>query len=413
MRILHVITQKPFATGSGVYLTGIVEAMGKDHEQHIICGLNQGDEIVLPNTNHPLTWDSVVFNSTELPFPVPGMSDVMPYQSTLYSGMSDDHAEKMLQVFLEKIERSIHSFAPDLIIFEHLYLLTAEAARWIRSQEDKVAKIPLMGICHGSELRQFGNTQRWHQKIREGIGLLDRVVSTHGEQAKQIHAVYQIPSGLIRVLGSGFDDTLFNLKEGQEEQPMPPNPLQLVYTGKLAKAKGVPELLNACDQVARHHSIHLTLIGGGANPRETAEIEALAAEKSYPIKLTGLLQQKDIVKIYRQSHIFILPSYYEGMPLVVPEALACGMSVAVTNLPGFSDWLKPFASRVNLIKRPDMGSMDEPSDEGRLEFTDSIAESILSLAKGLGKSAMPDLSNLTWQGLASRLLSSVDRLTNL
>ena len=101
------------------------------------------------------------------------------------------------------------------------------------------------------------------------------------------------------------------------------------------------------------------------------------------------------------------------MPLVVPEALACGMSVAVTNLPGFSDWLKPFASRVNLIKRPDMGSMDEPSDEGRLEFTDSIAESILFLAKGLGKSAMPDLSNLTWRGLATRLLSSVDKFTNL
>ena len=413
MRILHVITQKPFATGSGVYLTGIVEAMGKNHEQHIICGLNQGDEMVLPDTNHSLTWDSVIFNSAELPFPVPGMSDVMPYQSTLYSEISDYDAQKMLKAFLIKLKDAIDSFQPDLIILEHLYLLTAEATRWIRSQEDKVAKIPLMGICHGSELRQFGNTQRWHQEIREGIGLLDRVVSTHGEQAKQIHAVYQIPRGLIRVLGSGFDDTLFNLKEGQEEQPMPPNPLQLVYTGKLAKAKGVPELLNACDQVAKQHSIHLTLIGGGADPRETAEIETLAAKKTYPVKLTGLLQQRDIVKIYRKSHIFILPSYYEGMPLVVPEALACGMSVAVTNLPGFSDWLKPFASRVNLIKRPNMQSMDEPTEAGQLEFTDSIAQSILSLTKGLGRSPMPDLSNLTWRGLADRLLSSVDELTNL
>lgn len=413
MRILHVITQKPFATGSGVYLTGIVEAMGKDHEQHIICGLNQGDELVLPKTKHPLTADPVLFNSKELPFPVLGMSDVMPYQSTLYSEISDHDAQKMLKVFLNKIEDAIGLFQPDLIIFEHLYLLTAEAARWIRSQKDKVAKIPLMGICHGSELRQFGNTQRWHQEIREGIGLLDRVVSTHGEQAKQIHAVYQVPRGLIRVLGSGFDDTIFHLNDGQEEQPMPANPLRLVYTGKLAKAKGVLELLNACDQVAKHQPIHLTLIGGGADPKETAEIEALAAEKPYPVKLTGLLQQKEIAKIYRMSHIFILPSYYEGMPLVVPEALACGMSVAVTNLPGFSDWLKPFDPRVNLIKRPEMQSMDEPTEAGRVEFIDQIAEGIICLANGLGRSPMPDLSNLTWRGLANRLLSSVDTLTNL
>lgn len=413
MRILHVITQKPFATGSGVYLTGIVQAMGQDHEQHIICGLNQGDQMVLPDTNYSLTADPVIFDSNELPFPVPGMSDVMPYKSTLYSEISDDQAQSMLKIFLEKIEKAIHSFQPELIIFEHLYLLTAQATRWVRSQGNEIAKIPLMAICHGSELRQFGNTQRWHQEMREGIGLLDRVISTHAEQAEQIQAVYQIPINLIRVLGSGFDDNTFYLKSGQEEQPLPADPLQLVYTGKLARAKGVPELLAACDQVAESRSIHLTLIGGGADPKETAEIEALAEAKPYPVKLTGLLHQADIAKIYRKSHIFILPSYYEGMPLVVPEALACGMSVAVTNLPGFAEWLKSFARRVELIGRPEMKSVDEPTEAGRAEFIENIAQSILILAEGLGKSAMPDLSALTWRGLAKRLISTVDELTNL
>lgn len=42
MRILHIITQKPFATGSGVYLTGIMTALGQRHDQYLICGLNQG-----------------------------------------------------------------------------------------------------------------------------------------------------------------------------------------------------------------------------------------------------------------------------------------------------------------------------------------------------------------------------------
>lgn len=411
MRILHVITQKPFATGSGVYLTGIVQQMGKEHEQHIICGLNEGDEVALPGTDHPLTFDPVVFDSEQLPFPVPGMSDVMPYKSTLYSQLNEKDASAMLVAFLSKIESAIHLFGPDLIIFEHLYLLTAQAARWIKFQDTTFSKIPLIGICHGSELRQMGNTNRWRSDIREGIGLLDRVISTHREQAEQIQSLYHISMDRIRVLGSGFDDTLFNLEEGREEQPMPPEPLLLVYTGKLAKAKGVLELLDACDAVARTRKIQLTLIGGGADPMEKAQIEAAAAAKSYPVVLTGLMNQRDIVTIYRKSHIFILPSYYEGMPLVVPEALACGMSVAVTSLPGFEEWLKPFADRVELIPQPEMESADQPTTAGRRQFTQDLTQGILKLTDRLGKTAMPDMSKLTWQGLSRRILDSVNELS--
>lgn len=408
MRILHVITQKPFATGSGVYLTGIVKAMGREHEQYIICGLNRGDEAVMPLTDHQLTLDPVVFDSSQLPFPVPGMSDVMPYKSSLYSAIRDEDAQAMLDVFLDRIESAVGSFRPDLILFEHLYLLTAAAAMRIRTMGGEASKIPLLGICHGSELRQLVNTDRWRAQIGQGIGQLDRLIATHDEQAAVIRDLYGVPAEQIRVLGSGFDHSIFHLQGNQQEQPDPPDPLQLVYTGKLARAKGVPELLRACDIVAASRRIHLTLIGAGADPLEAAEIEEAALSKPYPVVLTGLLHQKEIARIYRKSHILILPSFYEGMPLVVPEALACGMSVAVTDLPGFDEWLRPFASRVRRIPRPQMESADEPTKTGREQFIPEIARAILFLADHLGQSPMPDLSSLTWQGLAGRILGSAE-----
>lgn len=407
MRILHVITQKPFATGSGVYLTGIMKQLGRDHDQYLICGINQGDEPALPLVEHSLTVDPVVFDTAPLPFPVPGMSDVMPYPSTLYGSIEEAQADTMLAEFMTRIRRAIAVFQPDVLLFEHLYLLTAHAASELRAGG---CRIPLVGICHGSELRQFSTTDRWREGIRQGIGSLDGVISTHGEQAQMIGETYGIDSKRIHVLGSGYAEDVFH-PDPLSRRPRP-DPLRLVYTGKLSGAKGVMELLAACDLVGAQLPLHLTLIGSGADPQETAIIEATATAKAYPVDLTGQLPQSAIAGIYHRSHILVLPSYYEGMPLVVPEALACGLGVAVTALPGFEQWLEPFHDRVALIPRPVMQSADEPTPAGRRAFVSDIAQAILSLAARLPGTTQPDLTAMTWGGLAQRIADLLGSLTD-
>ena len=87
MRILHCLSQIPGKTGSGVYLQAIVrETAAKGLEQAVVCGIPQDMEV--SETNLALKHSKIFatrFNNDTLPFPVAGMSDVMPYPSTRFS----------------------------------------------------------------------------------------------------------------------------------------------------------------------------------------------------------------------------------------------------------------------------------------------------------------------------------------
>ena len=89
--------------------------------------------------------------------------------------------------------------------------------------------------------------------------------------------------------------------------------------------------------------------------------------------------------------------------MVVPEALACGMGVVVTDLPGFSTWLGPFIDRVGLIEPPEMIDLNEPSEVSRQKFIGDIAKTAEELLGRMDNTKVPDLSAMTWQGLSLRI----------
>ena len=89
MRILHIITQKPFATGSGVYLSGLIKAITElGHDQFLICGIDkdEADELKKVVT---IPSDPVLYRQ-DVPFLPVGMSDVMPYPNTRSTDRSYD-----------------------------------------------------------------------------------------------------------------------------------------------------------------------------------------------------------------------------------------------------------------------------------------------------------------------------------
>ncbi|MGB1227713.1 MAG: glycosyltransferase, partial [Poseidonibacter sp.] len=60
--------------------------------------------------------------------------------------------------------------------------------------------------------------------------------------------------------------------------------------------------------------------------------------------------QDELAKFLRTCDIFILPSFFEGLPLVVIEALASGAKVICTNLPGLDDFLGEDLKDLNAIR---------------------------------------------------------------
>ncbi len=414
MRILSITAQKPHSTGSGVYLTGLVKgfaALGQ--EQAVVAGVYQDDLLHFPEGTRVYP---VYFQSGQLPFAIAGMSDEMPYESTIYSQMTDSMAEAFRTAFLERIGQAAEEFSPDLILCHHLYLLTSIVREAF--PHHRVA-----GICHGTGLRQMKKNGLWREYIRENIQKLDQIFCLHQEQMEEVARVYGADREKIELLGAGYDDSIFHIlpdignctcgtKPGEEEETkqLQKREKRLIYAGKLSEKKGVMSLLRSMSHI-REQNLTLWLAGGWGNKEEYSEICQLASSCPYPVEFLGRLSQEELARKMNEADVFVLPSFYEGLPLVVVEALACGLRVVCSDLPGVRPWILEKIGKcpVEFVALPSIIHTDEPVKEELPEFERRLAEAV---ERSLDSTEQPDLSKvalLSWTGISRRILEVCEK----
>ncbi len=108
----------------------------------------------------------------------------------------------------------------------------------------------------------------------------------------------------------------------------------LFFIGVLNGRKGEFDLIKTMVEVVSENAdVNLLIIGNGPTT-EIAEkmIKSLHLEKN--IKIIPRVKHSEIKMYYMASDLFILPSYSEGLPKVVLEAMACGTPVVASNIPG-------------------------------------------------------------------------------
>ena len=124
--VLQLLSQRPSLTGSGVTIDALArEATRRGWNQHVVVAHPTGEAppVVdgLPDERiHPLG-----FGGERLPFAVPGMSEVMPYPSTVFSSMSDGDWERYRLAWREHVARVIDLVRPDVIHSHHVWLLSS------------------------------------------------------------------------------------------------------------------------------------------------------------------------------------------------------------------------------------------------------------------------------------------------
>ncbi|MEL6518681.1 MAG: glycosyltransferase [Pseudomonadota bacterium] len=104
----------------------------------------------------------------------------------------------------------------------------------------------------------------------------------------------------------------------------------LVFVGRLAPVKGLRVLLEAMGALS-DPSIRLTIVGDGS---ERATLEAMAAPLGDRVRFTGYLSQEEVAQILATANAFVLPSFAEGVPVVLMEAMAAGLPVMATRITG-------------------------------------------------------------------------------
>ncbi len=109
----------------------------------------------------------------------------------------------------------------------------------------------------------------------------------------------------------------------------------LLFVGRLAGVKGVPILLDAVATLkARHPQLRLALIGDGP---ERAALEERAKPLGETVVFLGYQGQSEVAEALSQSDVFVLPSFAEGVPVVLMEAMAAGVPVVATQIAGIPE----------------------------------------------------------------------------
>ena len=153
------------------------------------------------------------------------------------------------------------------------------------------------------------------------------------------------------------------------------------------------------------------LLAGSAGDSGGQTIRRQAATRDNVVFL-GALSQEELAAVLQNADVFVLPSFFEGLPLVVIESLACGCRVVMTDLPGVDAWKLPaglcaegFVKRVQL---PRLVGPDTPAPADLPAFVAQLAEALSrQLARSLecGRAAEPDcrLKGLSWSGVFEKV----------
>jgi glycosyltransferase involved in cell wall biosynthesis len=406
-KVLHILSQRPSATGSGTTLDALVsEAAKHGWHQHLIFALKSGDPVpsvgqLSTKVHHPL-----YFESPELPFAIPGMSDVMPYKSTRFSEMTPTMVHSYRSAWTSHIADVIKQFQPDIIHSHHLWIVSSIL-------KDIAPNIPVVTHSHGTGLRQMELCPHLADQVQAGCRRNNRIAALHEAHQTEIATRLRLQTDRIHVVSAGYREETFRMRKTH-----PASPFQIGYAGKLSDAKGVPWLLDAVEELSSLYPELVLHIAGAGTGSEEAHIKNRMRDLGSLVSYHGLLPPTELASLLQETSHFVLPSLYEGLPLVLAEAAACGNRLVCTELPGIMEQLHPILfAYMSSFPLPPLESIDRPAEGTRQLFVDRIK---LALEDSFRKTAIPlncnthqeALAQFQWRTVFSRIESLWKLLTN-
>jgi glycosyltransferase involved in cell wall biosynthesis len=400
LKILHLLSQRPDSTGSGIYVQAMIrEASAYGYDNYLVAGV-PSDYCVDTDWIEKDKSMFVNFHNADVSYHIPGMSDVMPYESTRFCDLSEEDLSEYEKAFSEILQNAVNKFKPDIIHSHHLWIVSSKARRLF-------SNIPMVTTCHGSDLRQFQNCPHLQERVLIGCRKINIVMALSEAQKNEIMRLYNLAPEKIVIAGAGYNDSLFY----HDTKPNP-DPVQLVYAGKLSNAKGVPWLLRALKSI-HYPAWQLHILGGGSG-KEKRDCLMLAKELGEKVRVYGALPQKRLAKIMRYSHILVLPSFYEGLPLVILEGLASGCRIVATDLPGTKEILgNSDTDIITLVRIPRLRFIDQPYREDEYLFEQNLKKAVQQQINAASKCVQIDLSPIqdkldsyTWKGIFKKVRES-------
>jgi glycosyltransferase involved in cell wall biosynthesis len=119
--------------------------------------------------------------------------------------------------------------------------------------------------------------------------------------------------------------------------PLPDRAPLIGYVGRLSGEKGVQHFAQALPAILSDRQDLHVLIGGDGQLKETIEVSLQEQALTARVDLPGWISHDDLPRYLNQLRLLVLPSYTEGLPNIMLEAMACGTPVLATPVGAIPD----------------------------------------------------------------------------
>ncbi len=185
---------------------------------------------------------------------------------------------------------------------------------------------------HGAEFNQYYQKASPIEKIwiRQILRLCSVIIALSVKWQEDLYQICQHRD--VRVI---YNPTIIQASDGNGSGSS--ERVQFLFMGRLGKRKGVYDIIESM-RFIRSKNIQIKLYGDGDLENVRAMISATGAQ--HRISVCGWISGEEKHEAFQQAHALLLPSYNEGLPISVLEAMAYGLPILASNVGGIPEAVK-------------------------------------------------------------------------
>ncbi len=210
-----------------------------------------------------------------------------------------------------------------------------------------------------------------------------KVIVFSEAQVQLLEEKYRVKRSNIAIVPNGVSDVFFNKKRPLDAH----DPLRILYVGRLSVQKRAERLIEAVSLIKM--PVELALVGDGEDREKLEDMTKKLGLTNVSFK--GKRYGSKLICQYNKADAFAIASDIEGMPLVVLEAMASGLPIVGSDVPGIRELVKGTGILVN-----------EPYPEKFAEAFTQLAQNPAELKK-LSIQSMEKAKNYSWRNLIEKL----------